>query len=138
MSVVTRFAPSPTGFLHIGGVRTALFNWLFSKANNGKFLLRIEDQKNSSISGDLIHKVIVLVLEPPATGQKGRIGDAPTPGALEHPQLHARVRVMSRHAHTLTRCRARYIDSSPSPAAAPAIAPAPISTSSVACACAGQ
>lgn len=41
--VVTRFAPSPTGFLHIGGARTALFNWLYAKANGGTFLLRIED-----------------------------------------------------------------------------------------------
>ncbi|KLT21766.1 glutamyl-tRNA synthetase [Wolbachia endosymbiont of Armadillidium vulgare str. wVulC] len=41
--VVTRFAPSPTGFLHIGGVRTALFNWLYAKRHGGKFLLRIED-----------------------------------------------------------------------------------------------
>ncbi len=41
--VVTRFAPSPTGYLHIGGARTALFNWLFARANDGKFLLRIED-----------------------------------------------------------------------------------------------
>nr|WP_321525486.1 glutamate--tRNA ligase [uncultured Cohaesibacter sp.] len=41
--VVTRFAPSPTGFLHIGGARTALFNWLYAKANGGKMLLRIED-----------------------------------------------------------------------------------------------
>ena len=41
--VATRFAPSPTGPLHIGGVRTALFNWLFSKKNKGKFYLRIED-----------------------------------------------------------------------------------------------
>ncbi|MEL6745407.1 MAG: glutamate--tRNA ligase family protein, partial [Pseudomonadota bacterium] len=40
---VTRFAPSPTGFLHIGGARTALFNWLYAKANGGKMLLRIED-----------------------------------------------------------------------------------------------
>jgi glutamyl-tRNA synthetase len=40
---VTRFAPSPTGFLHIGGARTALFNWLYSKHTGGKFLLRIED-----------------------------------------------------------------------------------------------
>ncbi|MBY0369407.1 glutamate--tRNA ligase, partial [bacterium] len=38
-----RFAPSPTGFLHIGGARTALFNWLFARATGGKFLLRIED-----------------------------------------------------------------------------------------------
>ncbi|MCP3444597.1 glutamate--tRNA ligase [Bradyrhizobium sp. CCGUVB14] len=42
-SVVTRFAPSPTGFLHIGGGRTALFNWLFAKKHGGKMLLRIED-----------------------------------------------------------------------------------------------
>jgi len=41
--VSTRFAPSPTGPLHIGGVRTALFNWLFSKNKKGKFYLRIED-----------------------------------------------------------------------------------------------
>lgn len=43
MSVRVRFAPSPTGFLHIGGVRTALFNWLYAKRHGGKFLLRIED-----------------------------------------------------------------------------------------------
>ena len=41
--VATRFAPSPTGPLHIGGVRTALFNWLYSKNQNGNFYLRIED-----------------------------------------------------------------------------------------------
>src|SRR5256885_11888935 len=38
-----RFAPSPTGYLHIGGARTALFNWLFAKHTGGKFILRIED-----------------------------------------------------------------------------------------------
>lgn len=43
MSVVTRFAPSPTGYLHIGGARTALFNYLFAKHHGGKFYLRIED-----------------------------------------------------------------------------------------------
>jgi glutamyl-tRNA synthetase len=43
MSVTVRFAPSPTGFLHIGGARTALFNWLFARHHGGKFLLRIED-----------------------------------------------------------------------------------------------
>ena len=43
MSVVTRFAPSPTGMLHIGGARTALFNWLFAKHHGGSFRLRIED-----------------------------------------------------------------------------------------------
>ena len=42
-SVRVRFAPSPTGYLHIGGLRTALFNYLFARHNNGKFILRIED-----------------------------------------------------------------------------------------------
>src|SRR5580658_4718769 len=43
MSVCTRFSPSPTGFLHIGGARTALFNWLYARGRGGKMLLRIED-----------------------------------------------------------------------------------------------
>src|SRR5687768_10458611 len=43
MTVRTRFAPSPTGYLHIGGVRTALFNWLYSRQHGGQFLLRIDD-----------------------------------------------------------------------------------------------
>ena len=43
LKIATRFAPSPTGPLHIGGIRTALFNWLFSKSQGGKFHLRIED-----------------------------------------------------------------------------------------------
>lgn len=43
MNVVTRFAPSPTGMLHIGGVRTALFSWLFARHSKGKFILRVED-----------------------------------------------------------------------------------------------
>src|SRR5215510_8244964 len=43
MSVVVRFAPSPTGFLHIGGARTALFNWLFARHHKGVYKLRIED-----------------------------------------------------------------------------------------------
>lgn len=43
MSVVTRFAPSPTGYLHVGGARTALYSWLYAKSQGGKFILRIED-----------------------------------------------------------------------------------------------
>lgn len=52
--VVTRFAPSPTGYLHIGGARTALFNWLYAKANGGKMLLRIEDTDRQRSSEDAI------------------------------------------------------------------------------------
>ena len=43
VKVRTRFAPSPTGYLHVGGARTALYSWLFAKHNNGEFVLRIED-----------------------------------------------------------------------------------------------
>ena len=47
--VRVRFAPSPTGFLHIGGLRTALYNYLYAKRNNGKFLLRIEEDRKSVV-----------------------------------------------------------------------------------------
>ncbi len=57
MTVVTRFAPSPTGFLHIGGARTALFNWLFAKHNNGKFLLRIEDTDRKRSSNEAVEAI---------------------------------------------------------------------------------
>ncbi|MEL0068548.1 MAG: glutamate--tRNA ligase family protein, partial [Gammaproteobacteria bacterium] len=43
MGVITRFAPSPTGYLHVGGARTALFSWLYAKKTSGQFILRIED-----------------------------------------------------------------------------------------------
>ena len=57
-SVVTRFAPSPTGFLHIGGARTALFNWLFAKANGGKMLLRIEDTDRARSTQEAVDALI--------------------------------------------------------------------------------
>ncbi len=56
--VVTRFAPSPTGFLHIGGARTALFNWLFARAHGGKFLLRIEDTDRARSTQAAIDAII--------------------------------------------------------------------------------
>ncbi|CZE49834.1 glutamate--tRNA ligase [Campylobacter geochelonis] len=55
--IVTRFAPSPTGYLHIGGLRTALYNYLYARANGGKFLLRIEDtdlKRNSKEAAEAI------------------------------------------------------------------------------------
>lgn len=58
MSVVTRFAPSPTGYLHIGGARTALFNYLFAKHNNGKFLLRIEDTDEKRSTKEAIDAIL--------------------------------------------------------------------------------
>lgn len=58
MSVVVRFAPSPTGYLHIGGARTALFNWLFAKHHGGKCLLRIEDTDRARSTDDAIRAII--------------------------------------------------------------------------------
>lgn len=56
--VVTRFAPSPTGFLHIGGARTALFNWLYARHHGGRVLLRIEDTDRKRSTQDAIDKII--------------------------------------------------------------------------------
>ncbi len=54
--IVTRFAPSPTGFMHIGGVRTALYAWLFARKHNGTFILRIEDtDKKREVEGSMEH-----------------------------------------------------------------------------------
>jgi glutamyl-tRNA synthetase len=55
--IVTRFAPSPTGYLHIGGARTALFNWLFSRHTGGKFLLRIEDTDRERSTKDAVEAI---------------------------------------------------------------------------------
>ena len=59
--VVTRFAPSPTGFLHIGGGRTALFNWLYARRFGGKMLLRIEDTDRERSTEPAIAAIIVSI-----------------------------------------------------------------------------
>src|SRR5262245_52241536 len=56
--VVTRFAPSPTGTLHIGSARTALFNWLYTKHTGGKFLLRIEDTDRERSKQDYVDAIL--------------------------------------------------------------------------------
>ena len=58
LPVRVRFAPSPTGYLHVGGARTALFNWLFARHTGGKFILRIEDtdaQRNTAEAVQVIY-----------------------------------------------------------------------------------
>ena len=57
MAVVTRFAPSPTGFLHIGGARTALFNWLYARRCGGRFLLRIEDTDRQRSTAEAVDAI---------------------------------------------------------------------------------
>ena len=58
MSVRVRFAPSPTGFLHVGGARTALFNWLFARRHGGTFVLRIEDTDAERSSWDMVAGIV--------------------------------------------------------------------------------
>ena len=58
MEIRTRFAPSPTGYLHVGGARTALYSWLYAKHNNGKFVLRIEDTDRERSTQPAIDAII--------------------------------------------------------------------------------
>src|SRR3954464_2690719 len=57
-SIVTRFAPSPTGFLHIGGARTALFNWLYARKHGGRMLLRIQDTDRERSTQEAIAAIL--------------------------------------------------------------------------------
>jgi glutamyl-tRNA synthetase len=57
-AVRVRFAPSPTGFFHIGGARTALFNWLYARHSNGTFILRIEDTDGERDRGEFLDVII--------------------------------------------------------------------------------
>ena len=85
MSVITRFAPSPTGFLHIGGARTALFNYVFAKAHGGQYLLRIEDTdkaRSTTEAIDAIHDGLNWL---------GLAGDAPAVMQSERATRHAEI-----------------------------------------------
>ncbi len=57
LSVITRFAPSPTGYLHIGGARTAIFNFLFAKKHQGKYLVRIEDTDSKRSTNEAVQAI---------------------------------------------------------------------------------
>ncbi len=56
--IITRFPPSPSGYLHLGGARTALFNWLYARANNGKFILRIEDTDKARSTEESVSAIL--------------------------------------------------------------------------------
>src|SRR5687768_8557178 len=58
MTVVTRFAPSPTGLLHVGGVRTALFSWLQARRHGGRFILRIEDTDRERSTDEAVRVIL--------------------------------------------------------------------------------
>ena len=98
--VRVRFAPSPTGQLHIGGYRTALYNYLFAKKNNGKFILRLEDTDQSRIvpgAADLMEKTLnwghIFPDESPLTGGKYVMNMMLDIVFIQHTQLDAIERV---------------------------------------------
>ena len=98
MNVVTRFAPSPTGFLHIGGARTALFNWLFARHHGGKYLLRIEDtdrQRSTVEAIDAIHDGLSWL---------GLSGDEPAVSQSARADRHAEVALALVEAGAAYRC----------------------------------
>ncbi len=61
MNIITRFAPSPTGYLHLGNIRTAIFSWLYARKNNGKFLIRIEDTDIKRCKNKYIDNIFYLL-----------------------------------------------------------------------------
>src|SRR5471030_104249 len=81
-SIRVRFAPSPTGYLHIGGARTALFNWLFTRQHKGTFILRIEDTDEVRSTDESVNGILESMKwlgldwdEGPAPDGKGIVGD---------------------------------------------------------------
>jgi glutamyl-tRNA synthetase len=97
-SVVTRFAPSPTGYLHIGGARTALFNWLFARHHGGEYLLRIEDTDKARSTQDAIDKIIS------GLDWLGLAADRPPVFQSHHAERHAAVAQQLLDAGRAYRC----------------------------------
>ena len=85
MNVVTRFAPSPTGYLHIGGARTALFNWLFARHHGGTYLLRIEDTDKARSTDAAVAAIN------DGLNWLGLGGDKPAVGQSAQSQRHAEI-----------------------------------------------
>jgi glutamyl-tRNA synthetase len=85
MSVIVRFAPSPTGYLHVGGARTALFNWLFARHHGGRFLLRIEDTDRQRSTQGAIDAIF------DGLGWLGLMPDEPPVFQFERAGRHAEV-----------------------------------------------
>ena len=98
MNVVTRFAPSPTGFLHIGGARTALFNWLFARHHGGRYLLRIEDTDRQRSTVDAIEAIH------DGLSWLGLEGDEPAISQSARAERHAEVAAALLEAGAAYRC----------------------------------
>ncbi len=102
--VVTRFAPSPTGNLHIGGARTALFNWLFAKANGGTFLIRIEDTDRERSTPEATQAIF------DGLGWLGLLGDTDPVSQFAGRERHGEVANAMVDAGTAYRCYATQAD----------------------------
>ncbi len=100
MTVVTRFAPSPTGFLHIGGARTALFNWLYARHHGGQFRLRIEDTDRERSTPEAIQAIL------DGLNWLGLDWDGPTVYQSERAERHAKVAYQLLEAGKAYRCYA--------------------------------
>ena len=81
MSVRVRFAPSPTGYLHIGGARTALFNWLWARQQKGAFVLRIEDTDQSRSTQESEQAIIDSTIPPTNNLESAIVRILPANGA---------------------------------------------------------
>src|SRR5690606_31367550 len=80
-NVVTRFAPSPTGALHVGGARTALFNWAFARRHGGRFILRLEDTDQARSTSESTHAILRDLRWLGIDWDEGPLVDAPDPYA---------------------------------------------------------
>jgi glutamyl-tRNA synthetase len=96
--VVTRFAPSPTGYLHIGGARTALFNWLYARANGGKYLLRVEDTDRARSTEPAIEAIF------DGLNWLGLGGDEPAVFQFARSERHAQVAAQMLESGHAYRC----------------------------------
>src|SRR5438477_9537669 len=81
-SIRVRFAPSPTGFLHIGGARTALFNWLFARHYKGTFILRIEDTDEVRSTAESVNGILESMRWLGLDWNEGPVFDAATAASL--------------------------------------------------------
>lgn len=105
MTVRVRFAPSPTGYLHVGGLRTALYNWLFARQQGGSFILRIEDTDQSRQVEGAVEKMMAALAwagldvdEGPGIG--GALGPYTQSDRLAIYQIHAQMLLDKGHAYT--------------------------------------
>ena len=82
MSVRTRFAPSPTGYLHIGGARTALFNMLFARHHGGQYLLRVEDTDKARSTPEAVQQILRAWTGSASARMSRRSSSPPAPPAM--------------------------------------------------------